>query len=55
MNVPVSEEQIHALAFYLWEIDGSPEGRAQEYWEKARTQLATVGMLPGLQLATVPV
>lgn len=55
MNVPVSEEQIHALAFYLWETDGSPEGRAQEYWQKARAQLATVGMLPGLQLANASV
>ena len=39
MNVPVTEEQIQTLAFYLWEQDGSPDGRAQEYWEKARQQL----------------
>ena len=40
MNVPVTEEQIQTLAFYLWEQDGSPDlGRAQEYWEKARQEL----------------
>lgn len=35
----MSEEQIRTLAFYLWEQDGSPDGRADEYWEKARRQL----------------
>ena len=40
MDVPVNEEQIRTLAFYLWEKDGSPEGRSEEYWEKARAQLA---------------
>ena len=39
MDVPVTEEQIRTLAFYLWEQDGSPEGRSEEYWEKARQQL----------------
>lgn len=31
------EEQIRARAYELWEKDGSPEGRADEYWERART------------------
>jgi hypothetical protein len=39
MDVQMSEEQIRTLAFHLWEQDGSPEGRADEYWEKARQQL----------------
>ena len=39
MDVPVTEEQIRTLAFYLWERDGGPEGRSEEYWEKARQQL----------------
>lgn len=39
MDVPVTEEQIRTLAFYLWENEGSPEGRSQDYWEKARQQL----------------
>ncbi|NYH26032.1 DUF2934 domain-containing protein [Paraburkholderia bryophila] len=39
MDMPVTEEQIRTLAFYLWEQDGSPDGRAEEYWQKARQQL----------------
>ncbi len=41
MDVQLSEEQIRTLAFYLWEQDGSPEGRSDEYWDKARQQLTT--------------
>jgi hypothetical protein len=44
MDMPVTEEQIHTLAFYLWEQDGSPDGRAQEYREKAWKQLRAVGL-----------
>ena len=43
MDVEMSEEQIRTLAFYLWEQDGSPDGRADEYWEKARRQLGLEG------------
>ena len=39
MDVPVTEEQIRTLAFFLWEQDGGPEGRSEKYWEKARQQL----------------
>jgi hypothetical protein len=39
MDVPVTEEQIRTLAFYLWEKDGSPAGRSEEYWDRARRQL----------------
>jgi Protein of unknown function (DUF2934) len=40
MDFPVTEEQIRTLAFYLWEKDGSPEGKSDEYWLKAQRQLA---------------
>ncbi|WP_312893011.1 DUF2934 domain-containing protein [Paraburkholderia podalyriae] len=30
---------MRARAFELWEKDGSPEGRADEYWEQARAQI----------------
>jgi hypothetical protein len=43
MDVQMSEEQIRTLAFYLWEKDGSPDGRADEYWDKARQQLGLEG------------
>jgi Protein of unknown function (DUF2934) len=39
MEVPVTEDQIRTLAFYLWQQDGGPGGRSDEYWEKARQQL----------------
>jgi hypothetical protein len=52
MDVPVTEEQVRTLAFYLWEKDGSPDGRAQDYWEKARQQLAAEGSPGELESAT---
>lgn len=47
MNMPVTEQQVGTLAFYLWENDGSPDGRSEEYWEKARQQLGAGGSLAG--------
>jgi hypothetical protein len=43
MDMPVTQDQIRTLAFYLWEKDGSPDGRSEEYWEKARQQLGVAG------------
>lgn len=40
------EEKLRLRAYHLWEADGRPEGRSEEYWEKARVlleqELATV-------------
>ncbi|RKE38715.1 hypothetical protein B0G76_5061 [Paraburkholderia sp. BL23I1N1] len=55
MDVPVTEEQIRTLTFYLWEKEGSPDGRSQEYWEKAWQQLAANGSLAELDSDTGPV
>ncbi|MFM0259992.1 DUF2934 domain-containing protein [Paraburkholderia sediminicola] len=33
------EEQIRVRAYELWEKDGSPEGRADEYWEQGEAQI----------------
>ena len=30
------EEAVRQTAYFLWEQDGKPEGRAPEYWLKAR-------------------
>jgi hypothetical protein len=30
------ETRIRERAYTLWEEDGRPEGRADEYWERAR-------------------
>jgi hypothetical protein len=38
-----SEALIRERAYHLWEQDGAPEGRADEYWEKARRQIDAEG------------
>ncbi|WP_204570071.1 DUF2934 domain-containing protein [Arsenicitalea aurantiaca] len=32
------EETIRRTAYFLWEQDGRPSGRAEDYWLKAREQ-----------------
>ena len=33
---PQAEERIRVRAYHLWEADGRPLGRDDEYWERAR-------------------
>jgi hypothetical protein len=33
------EEKIRTLAYELWQKDGSPDGRSDEYWQAARAQV----------------
>ena len=33
------EQRIRERAYALWQSDGSPDGRADEYWDLARRQL----------------
>ena len=33
------EERIRKRAYQLWEQGGTPEGRAEEYWHRARQLL----------------
>ncbi|HGL4260314.1 DUF2934 domain-containing protein [Burkholderia dolosa] len=37
------ETQIRERAYRLWQADGSPEGRADEYWQRAEQQLDAEG------------
>jgi hypothetical protein len=37
-NTPEREDRIRERA-YLWEADGRPEGREQEYWEQAEAMV----------------
>ncbi|WP_341845306.1 DUF2934 domain-containing protein [Caballeronia temeraria] len=39
MDAPVTEEQVRALAYRLWEEAGSPEGRSDEFWALAAERL----------------
>lgn len=33
--MPTSDEDVRLTAYFLWEQDGKPEGREQEYWLRA--------------------
>ena len=35
----ISDEQIREHAHRLWEKSGSPEGRAEEFWHQAKTEM----------------
>ncbi|WP_269507987.1 DUF2934 domain-containing protein [Burkholderia sp. IMCC1007] len=37
------ETQIRERAYRLWQADGSPEGRADEYWQRAEQQIDAEG------------
>jgi hypothetical protein len=32
-----TSQRIRERAYHLWEADGCPEGRAEDYWERAET------------------
>jgi hypothetical protein len=33
-----AEDQIRERAYALWELDGRPEGRSEDYWQQARQE-----------------
>ena len=39
MTKQVNEEYIRVAAYYLWENAGRPDGREQEFWQLACTQV----------------
>jgi hypothetical protein len=43
MPIPASddgrERRIRELAYQLWQSEGSPEGRVEEYWHRARQRI----------------
>ena len=50
-STPELEARIREKAYQLWEADGCPEGRADEFWERARELIgmedsAGAGLLP---------
>lgn len=36
----LSEESIRARAYHIWEREGCPDGRADDHWQMARSELA---------------
>ena len=56
-NDPARDARIKERAYHLWEADGGPHGRHDEYWERARELIgmedsAGAGQLPNPE--TVP-
>ena len=45
-DTPEREERIRKRAYHLWEADGGPHGRDDEYWERAR-ELVGIEESPG--------
>jgi hypothetical protein len=46
---PKDEARIRERAYLLWEADGCPHGRAEEFWERARELIGMEGGAgPGL-------
>lgn len=37
---PISDEAIRQRAHHIWEREGRPEGRSEDHWQMARTELA---------------
>ncbi len=51
---PAHNARIRERAYFLWQADGCPHGRADEYWERARELIgmedsAGAGLLPNPQ------
>ena len=40
---PTVEDRIRKRAYELWESDGSPEGRPDDYWLRAQAQIEAEG------------
>jgi hypothetical protein len=38
-DAPDLDERIRERAYHLWEVEGYPEGRAEEYWYRAQELL----------------
>lgn len=37
----MTDEHIRVRAYHLWEADGRPDGRDQEFWQRAEQSLTT--------------
>ncbi|MBR8383189.1 DUF2934 domain-containing protein [Burkholderia cenocepacia] len=48
------ETQIRERAYQLWQVDGAPDGRADEYWQRAEQQLDAEGSSADGQPADLP-
>jgi hypothetical protein len=59
-NTAERDDRVRRRAYQLWETDGRPHGRDQEYWERAEFLIgiedsAGAGQLPNPQSKSEPV
>jgi len=43
MASAISEDEVRTRAYELWLEAGSPEGRDEEFWQEARSQVSAPG------------
>jgi hypothetical protein len=48
------EDRVRERAYALWEKDGRPEGRSDEYWQRARSEVEAEEAKPGKGTAQDP-
>jgi hypothetical protein len=59
-NTAERDNRVRERAYHLWETDGRPHGRAQDYWERAEFLIgiedsAGAGQLPNPQSKPEPI
>jgi hypothetical protein len=59
-NTPEREERIRQRAYHLWEAEGRPDGRDEEYWERAKFLIGVeespgAGQLPNPETQNEPI
>jgi hypothetical protein len=50
----VTEDKIQVRAYELWEMEGRPFGRAEEFWFRATTELSTNGAVKKAKKPAAP-
>jgi hypothetical protein len=43
----IVEDRVRERAYALWEMDGRPDGRSEEYWRQARSEVEAEEAEPG--------
>jgi hypothetical protein len=39
-GMPVADEAVSEAAYFIWESEGRPEGKALDHWDRAVVQIA---------------
>ena len=50
----VTDDKIQVRAYELWEMEGRPHGRAEEFWFRATTELSTNGAVKKAKKSAAP-